>query len=316
VSRDIVHLLKSGPPSWRAVDFHLIECIIHLITQQCVRVRTVHAGRAGRPEVEIEMDTDLTGKVALVTGASRGIGAAVAAAFRAARARVALVARDADSLDWIAEGLGADAGQALAIPADVSDPASSEAMVDRVVAEFGRLDLACNNAAGGGHPPTPLAEVPVEAFDSGIAVTLRGVFLSMRAEIPAIVRAGAGAIVNVSSTAGIQAVGGLATYVAAKHGVEGLTKVAALDYAGAGVRVNAVAPGPILTDNLKRAGAAGQEAAARAMPLRRIGTPEEVAAAVVWLCSEQANFVTGSTLTIDGGKLAGTPPFQVKAGPR
>lgn len=104
--------------------------------------------------------------------------------------------------------------------------------------------------------------------------------------------------------------------MAAKHGVEGLTKVAALDYAGLGVRVNAVAPGPILTDNLKRAGAAAQEAAADAMPLRRVGQPEEVAAAVVWLCSEAAAFITGTTLAIDGGKLAGTPPFRVTLGPR
>ena len=262
------------------------------------------------------METDLRDKVALVTGASRGIGAAVARAYREAGARVALVARDAEALEWIADGLGATEGQALAIPADVGDPAGAVAMVERVVDEFGRLDFTCNNAAGGGHPPTPLGEVPVEAFDSGIAVTLRGVFLSMRAEIPAMVDSGGGAIVNLSSTAGQQAVGGLATYVAAKHGVEGLTKVAALDYAEAGVRVNAVAPGPILTENLERAGAGAQEAAARAMPMKRVGRPEEVAAAVVWLCSGAAGFVTGTTLTIDGGKLAGTPPFQVKAGRR
>jgi NAD(P)-dependent dehydrogenase (short-subunit alcohol dehydrogenase family) len=138
----------------------------------------------------------------------------------------------------------------------------------------------------------------------------------MREEIPAIVRSGGGAIVNISSTAGLQGVGGLAGYVTAKHGVEGLTKVAALDYAGLGVRVNAVAPGPILTDNLKRAGAAAQQAAAAAMPLQRVRQPEEVAAAVVWLCSNAAGFITGTTLTIDGGKLAGTPPFRVTVGPQ
>ena len=148
------------------------------------------------------------------------------------------------------------------------------------------------------------------------AVSLRGVFLSMREEIPAIIRSGGGAVVNMSSTAGLQGVGGLASYVAAKHGVEGLTKAAALDYGGHGVRVNAIAPGPILTDNLKRAGAAAQQAAGAAMPVQRVGQPEEVAAAVVWLCSNQAEFITGATLAIDGGKLAGTPPFQVKAGPR
>jgi NAD(P)-dependent dehydrogenase (short-subunit alcohol dehydrogenase family) len=260
--------------------------------------------------------TDMTGRVAIITGASRGIGAAVARAFRSSGARVAIAARDAETLDRLADELGRSDGHALALPADVSDAAAVAEMVERVIKEFGRLDFACNNAAGGGHPPTPLAEVPLEAFDSGLAVNLRGVFLSMREEIPAIVRSGGGAIVNMSSTAGLQAVGGLASYVAAKHGVEGLTKVAALDYARVGVRVNAVAPGPILTDNLKRAGTSAQEAAASAMPLQRVGQPEEVAAAVVWLCSEAAGFITGTTLTIDGGKLAGTPPFRVTAAAR
>ena len=260
------------------------------------------------------MDTDMTGKVALVTGASRGIGAAVARAFCSAGARVAVSARDAEALARLADELGD--GQALALPTDVSEPEAVAEMVERVVSEFGRLDFACNNAAGGGHPPTPLAEIPIDAFDSMQTISLRGVFLSMRAEIPAIVRSGGGAIVNMSSTAGLQRVGGLSSYVAAKHGVEGHTKVAALDYAQVGLRVNALAPGPILTDNLKRAGAAAQQAAAAAMPLRRVGQPEEVAAAVLWLCSDESGFITGTTLTIDGGKLAGTPPFQVKAGPR
>jgi NAD(P)-dependent dehydrogenase (short-subunit alcohol dehydrogenase family) len=260
------------------------------------------------------MNEDMTGKVALVTGASRGIGAAVARAFHSRGARVAIAARDADALERLAREIGSSDGQALAIPTDVSDPDAVAKMVERVVSEFGRLDFACNNAAGGGHPPMPLAEIPLEAFDSMQAISLRGVFLSLRAEIPAVVRSGGGAIVNMSSTAGLQGVGGLASYVTAKHGLEGLTKVAALDYAAQGVRVNAIAPGPILTDNLLRAGAAAQQAAAAAMPLRRVGQPEEVAAAVVWLCSEESGFITGTTLTIDGGKLAGTPPFQVKPG--
>jgi NAD(P)-dependent dehydrogenase (short-subunit alcohol dehydrogenase family) len=260
------------------------------------------------------MSEDMTGKVAVVTGASRGIGAAVARAFRSAGARVAIAARDAEALERLADELGGSDGQALALPTDISDPEAVAEMVERVVSEFGRLDFACNNAAGGGHPPTPLAEIPIAAFDSMQAVSFRGVFLSMRAEIPAIIQSGGGAIVNMSSTAGLQGVGGLASYVAAKHAVEGLTKVAALDYAGTGVRVNAIAPGPILTDNLIRAGAAAQQAAAAATPLRRVGQPEEVAAAVVWLCSEASGFITGATLTIDGGKLAGTPPFHVQAG--
>jgi NAD(P)-dependent dehydrogenase (short-subunit alcohol dehydrogenase family) len=256
------------------------------------------------------MQIDMAGQVALVTGASRGIGAAIAREFNAAGALVAITARDADALQTLVKELGGPE-RALAVPADISDPAAVTDLVARVLTSFGRLDFAVNNAAGGGHRPTPLAEVSLDAFDSGMAVTLRGVFLSMRAEIPAMLRSGGGAIVNVSSTAGLQGVGGLATYVAAKHGLEGLTKVAALDYAEQGIRVNALAPGPILTDNLRRAGKDAQQAAANAMPLRRVGDPREVASAAVWLCSKQAGFITGTTLTIDGGKLAGTPPFQV-----
>jgi NAD(P)-dependent dehydrogenase (short-subunit alcohol dehydrogenase family) len=260
--------------------------------------------------------TELSGKVALVTGASRGIGAAVARAFADAGCAVVLAARDEAALERLAHELRTKGAQALAAPTDVTDAAAVEEMVATCLCEFGRLDYACNNAAGGGHPPTPLADVPVDAFDSGIAVTLRGVFLSMRSEIPAMLDAGGGAIVNISSTAGHQGVGGLAAYVGAKHAVEGITRVAALDYAARGIRVNAVAPGPILTDNLARAGAAAQHAAAAAMPIQRVGQPDEVAAAVTWLCSERASFITGATLLIDGGKLAGTPPFQVQLRPQ
>lgn len=258
------------------------------------------------------MPHDLEGKVAFVTGASRGIGAAVARAFARAGCAVALAARDTEALGRVAERLRGEGSTVLALPTDVGDDESVADSVARVRNEFGRLDVACNNAAGGGHPPTPLVDVPLEAFDSGIAVTLRGVFVSMRHEIPAMLAAGGGAIVNMSSSAGLQGVGGLATYVAAKHGVEGLTKVAALDYAAQGVRVNAIAPGPILTDNLARAGSGAQQGAAAATPMKRIGQPDEVARAVVWLCSDESAFVTGATLTLDGGRLAGTPPFQIR----
>jgi NAD(P)-dependent dehydrogenase (short-subunit alcohol dehydrogenase family) len=259
-------------------------------------------------------DTDahpFEGRVAIVTGASRGIGASVARAFSAAGAAVALAARDAGALDRLAAEIADSGGNALAVPTDVSDAHAVERLVERTVDTFGRLDFACNNAAGGGHPPTPLADVPVDAFDSSFAVSLRGVFVAMKYEIPAMLATDGGAIVNMSSTAGIQAVAGLAGYVTSKHGLEGLTKVAALDYAEQGVRVNAIAPGPILTDNLERAGVEGQRAAAAAMPMRRIGQPTEIAAAVVWLCSGDAAFITGTTLVVDGGKLAGAPPFVV-----
>ena len=170
--------------------------------------------------------------------------------------------------------------------------------------------MACNNAAGGGHLPTPLADVAVEDFDSALAISLRGMFLCLKYEIPAMMTSGGGAIVNMASTAGLDAVGGLAGYVTSKHGLIGLTKVAALDYAAQGVRINAVAPGPILTDRLAALGEDAQRAAGMAMPMRRIGQVDEVTAATVWLCSDQASFVTGATLAIDGGKLAGSPPFQ------
>jgi NAD(P)-dependent dehydrogenase (short-subunit alcohol dehydrogenase family) len=138
------------------------------------------------------------------------------------------------------------------------------------------------------------------------------VFLCLRHEIPAMLEIGGGAIVNISSTAGIQGVGGLAACVSAKHGL--LTKVAALDYAAGGVRVNAIAPGAILTDDLVRAGEAAQKGAAAATPVGRIGSPEEVADAAVYLSSPAAAFITGATLVLDGGRLAGTPPFQVVFG--
>lgn len=253
----------------------------------------------------------LEGRVAIITGASRGIGAATSRAFAAAGAAVALAARDEAALARLADQLLAGGGRAIAVPTDVADPASVERLVDRTVGAFGRLDLAFNNAAGGGQGPTPLADLPVDAYDSAITITLRGVFLSMRYEIPAMLEAGGGVIVNMSSTAGLEGVGGLAGYVSAKHGVIGLTKTAALDYADRNLRVNALAPGPILTDNLKRAGEDAQRLAALAMPMRRIGRPEEVAAAVVWLCSDQAAFITGATLPIDGGKLAGAAPFRI-----
>jgi NAD(P)-dependent dehydrogenase (short-subunit alcohol dehydrogenase family) len=252
----------------------------------------------------------LEGKVAVITGASRGIGAATARAFSAAGASVALAARDQAALDALADELSTNGNGAIAVPTDVGDAGAVERLVAETVRAFGHLELAFNNAAGGGQLPTPLADLPVDAYDSAVAITLRSVFLSMKYEIPAMLESGGGAIVNMSSTAGTEAVGGLAGYVSAKHGVIGLTKTAALDYASRGVRVNAVAPGPILTENVERAGPEMQERAGLAMPMRRIGQPDEVARAVVWLCSDQASFTTGATLPIDGGKLAGMAPFR------
>jgi NAD(P)-dependent dehydrogenase (short-subunit alcohol dehydrogenase family) len=252
----------------------------------------------------------LDAKVAIVTGASRGIGAATARAFARAGAAVVLAARDEDALASVGEHISAAGGRALVAPTDVGDAATVERLVARTVDAYGRLDIAFNNAAGGGHLPMPLAEVAVEDYDSALAISLRGVFLSMKYELPAMVRAGGGAIVNMSSSAGVEAVAGLAGYVSSKHGVIGLTKSAALDYAEQGIRINAVAPGPILTDRLEQAGEDAQRQAGLAMPMRRIGRPEEVASAVTFLCSDRASFITGATLAIDGGKLAGMAPFS------
>ena len=160
----------------------------------------------------------LEGRVGIITGASRGIGAATARAFVAAGAAVALAARDGAALAALAEELSSDGGRAIAVPTDVADRASVERLVDQTVDAFGRLDLAFNNAAGGGQVPTALAELPVEAYDSAVAITLRGVFLSMKYEIPPMLETGGGVIVNMSSTAGLEGVGGLAGYVSSKHG--------------------------------------------------------------------------------------------------
>lgn len=251
----------------------------------------------------------MEGKVAIVTGASRGIGAVTSRAFAAAGATVVVAARNADALDRLVRDIRTEGGTALACPTDVNDADAIRKLIEATVAAFGRLDIAFNNAAGGGQPPTRIADLPVESYDSAIATTLRSVFLSLKYEIPAMLASGGGAIVNMASTAGLEAVGGLAGYVSAKHGVIGLTKAAALEYADRNIRVNVVAPGPILTENLQRAGEEAQQKAAMSMPMRRVGRPEEVAAAVLWLASDDASYVTGATLPIDGGKLAGMAPF-------
>jgi len=246
----------------------------------------------------------LGGKVAIVTGASRGIGAAAARAFAEAGAIVVLAARTAEAIAAIAEEINAAGARALAIPTDVTDPESVKRLVEKTVTTFGRLDVAFNNA-GAGHMPTPLAEISFEDFEVGLKANLYGAFLGMKFEIPAMLAAGGGAIVNMSSTAGLQGAPGMGPYAAGKHGVVALTKSAALDYGKSNIRVNALAPGPIVNEQMSRLPEDRLQQIARFIPLGRLGRTEEVARAAVWLCSEDASFITGAVLSIDGGRLAG-----------
>lgn len=246
-------------------------------------------------------------RVALVTGASRGIGAAAARAFARAGYSVALAARSEDSLHRVAAGIETEGGRALPIATDVTDEASVRRMVTRTVEEFGGLDAAFNNA-GGGTPPAPLADIDPGRFEDAVKANLFGTYLCMRSEILAMRSRGAGAIVNMSSTAGLQGVAGLGPYCASKHAIVGLTKSAALDYAAHGIRANVVAPGPIGTERIpdqerKRIG--------EFVPVKRVGTPDEVAQLVVWLCSAESAFITGAVVPIDGGRMAGTPSFAI-----
>ena len=250
------------------------------------------------------------GKVALVAGASRGIGAATARAFADAGAAVVLAARDIHALDAVAEGIRAAGGRALTVPTDVGDVASVENLVSQTLTTFGRLDAAFNNATDGPMPAL-LADIDPAEFDRGIRTNIRGTFLGMKYQIPAMLRSGGGAIVNMASVAGVSAFTTLAAYVAGKAGIIGLTKVAALDYADRGIRVNVVAPGPILTEHLARAGEEAQRGAALSVPMRRVGRAEEVAATVLWLCSAESSFVTGAVISIDGGQSAGLKPPRV-----
>jgi NAD(P)-dependent dehydrogenase (short-subunit alcohol dehydrogenase family) len=253
---------------------------------------------------------DMTGQVALVAGASRGIGAATAEAFAAAGAAVVLAARDLPALQAVARRIEAAGGRALAVRADVSDAGSMRGLVDQALAAYGRLDAAFNNATAG-PMPAPLAEIDPDEFDQGIATNIRGTFLGMRFQVPAMLRTGGGSIVNMASVAGVQGTANLAAYVAGKAGIIGLTKVAALDYADAGIRVNVVAPGPILTHHLRAAGPEAQRLAGLSTPMRRTGTAAEVADVVLWLCSPQSSFVTGTVIPVDGGQSAGNKPPQM-----
>jgi NAD(P)-dependent dehydrogenase (short-subunit alcohol dehydrogenase family) len=255
-------------------------------------------------------DLPMRGQVALIAGASRGIGSATAEAFAAAGAQVVLAARDIEALTSVTEKIRSNGGDAIAVRCDVSDAESVASLVDQTVGHYGRLDAAFNNASDG-PLPAPLADIDIAEFDRGIATNVRGTFLGMKYQIPAMLACGGGAIVNMASVAGINATANLAAYVAGKAGIIGLTKVAALDYADRGIRVNVVAPGPILTYHLEAAGPQAQRLAGLSTPMRRTGQAAEVAQTVLWLCSPGSSFITGTVIPIDGGQSAGSKPPQM-----
>lgn len=242
-------------------------------------------------------------RVGIVTGASRGIGAASAWSLVQAGARVVLGARNLNELESLSKAINEkyNKDSSVAVKTDVTDPVSVQNLVRNAVANYGRLDFAFNNA-GDGHMPAPLADLSLEDFDRAIRTNLVGTFLCMKFEIPEMLKAGGGSIVNMSSTAGVQGVNGISGYVAGKHAVIGLTRAAAMDYARQNVRVNVVAPGPILTERLARV---PRDQALQAVPLGRIGNREEVASVVAWLCSDLSTFVTGAVIPVDGGRTSG-----------
>lgn len=246
------------------------------------------------------------GKVALVTGGATGIGKAAALAFAKEGAKVVVAGRTEVTGTEAVREIEKAGGQAIFVRTDVAHAADVRNMVDATVKTFGRLDYAFNNAGvEGTEVMTDLADQSEENYDAIFNANVRGVFLSMKHEIPAILKSGGGAIVNNSSVAGLVAFPGVSLYVASKHAVIGLTKNAALEYAKRGIRINAVAPAAIETPMLDRfTEAVPKDMLASLHPIGRTGTPEEIAAGVLWLCSPAASFVTGHTLTIDGGFTA------------
>ncbi|MFF5337200.1 SDR family NAD(P)-dependent oxidoreductase [Streptomyces sp. NPDC013181] len=248
-------------------------------------------------------DQEFAGRTALVTGGASGIGLAVARRLAGAGASVVVADYDEAGAREAAAALESAGGRAAAVALDVTDPASVEAGVRFAVDTFGALHLAVNNAGIGG-PSHPTGEYPVQDWDRVVATNLSGVFYSMRYELPAIVAAGGGAIVNMSSILGTNGFAGSPAYAAAKHGVVGLTKTAALEYAARNVRINAVGPGFIDTPLLRDTEAPAREHLISLHPAGRLGTAEEVAELTAFLLSDRASFVHGSYHLVDGGYSA------------
>jgi NAD(P)-dependent dehydrogenase (short-subunit alcohol dehydrogenase family) len=254
----------------------------------------------------------LSGKIALVTGAGSGLGEAVSRLFTKNGATVVLADVDVEGAQRVLRQIEQGGGRGRVVGTDVSKPADARALVDATVQEFGRLDVAVNNAGIGG-PTAPVGEYPVDGWDRIIGINLSGVFYGMRYQIPAMLASGGGAIVNMASIAGRVGLANASGYAAAKHGVVGLTETAAVEYAARGIRVNAVGPGFIRTPLLGKRAVMDTEAAsagdelqglAALHPMNRLGEASEVAELVLFLASDRASFITGGYYNVDGGYLA------------
>ncbi|HEY9675891.1 MAG TPA: SDR family oxidoreductase [Waterburya sp.] len=247
---------------------------------------------------------NFTDKVAFVTGAANGIGRATALAFAREGANVVVADISEQGNQETARMIEELGRQAIAVRCDVTRAEDVKAALDKAVEAFGRLDVAFNNA-GVEQAITAAADLAEEEWDRIVGINLRGVFLCMKYEIPLMLKQGSGAIVNTSSGAGVKGFKGQAAYASAKHGVVGLTKAAALDYASQNIRINAVCPGIIDTPMMGRFSGGTAEGRQRVIsqePIGRMGQPEEIANAVVWLCSDAASFAVGHALVIDGGQ--------------